>query len=122
MDSTQRRDRRGRPASFFSAVALAMGLASAPSAHAADTYNNGYISNITFSGDEVLVMLSTGVPTNCTGTPYGWMRIPPEYKSMTAFVIGLWMRGDMSSTNLTLYTGGLGGNGYCVITQIDPAN
>jgi hypothetical protein len=119
MDRNQRRARR---APFFSALALSIGIASVSSAHAADTYNSGYISNITFSGDEVLIMLSTGVPTNCTGTPYGWMRIPSALKPMIAFVIGLWMRGDMSSTSVTVYTNGLDGSGYCSIGQLDPAN
>jgi len=38
---------------------------------------------------------------------------------MTAFVIGLWMRGHAGQVNVTVYTDGLVG-GYCRITQIDP--
>jgi hypothetical protein len=47
------------------------------------------------------------------------MKIPPENKAMSAFVLGLWMRGDAAVTVVTVYTDGLV-DGYCRITQIDP--
>ena len=45
----------------------------------------------------------------------------PSFFAMTAFVLGLWMRGDASSVSVTIYTDGLV-NGYCRINQIDPPN
>ena len=65
-------------------------------------------------------MLDTGLPDNCNGSAYGWMIISGDYKPMTAFVIGLWMRGDAAQVHVTVYTDGLVG-GYCRINQIDPA-
>jgi len=89
-------------------------------AYAQPTYLSGHISNVTFAGDEVLIMLDAGLPDNCVGTSYGWMRIPAENKSMNAFVIGLWMRGDAQQIVVTVYTDGIVGS-YCRISQIDPA-
>jgi hypothetical protein len=80
---------------------------------------SGHISNVTFTGDYVMIMVDAGLPGNCAGTSWGWMKIPPENKAMNAFVIGLWMRGDAASTTVTVYTDGIP-DGYCRITQIDP--
>ena len=91
------------------------------SAQAAPTYMSGHITNVTFAQDWVMVMLDTGLPDNCAGTAYGWMKIPPEDKPMIAFVTGLWMRGDAAQVVVTVYTDGLVG-GYCRIAQIDPTN
>jgi hypothetical protein len=88
---------------------------------AAPTYMSGHIIDVTFAGEDVLIRLDTGLPDNCVGTSFGWMRIPPEYKPLSAFVIGLWMRGDEQQTQVTVYTDGLVGS-YCRISQIDPAN
>lgn len=48
------------------------------------------------------------------------MKIPVANKSMAAFVVGLWMRGDAAEIIVSVYTDGLV-DGYCRITQIDPA-
>ncbi len=87
---------------------------------AAPGYTHGHISNVTFVADYVMIMVDAGLPDNCVGTSWGWMKIPEENKSMAAFVIGLWMRGDAASTLVTVYTEGLV-DGYCRISQIDPA-
>ena len=84
------------------------------------TYVTGHINDVTFAWDAVLIRVDAGLPDNCAGTSYGWMKIPVENKSMNAFVIGLWMRGDSAQVNLTVYTDGLL-SGYCRVTQIDPA-
>jgi hypothetical protein len=105
-----------------SAAAFALTLLTSvgpAAAQTAATYVTGRISNVTFAGNEVLIMVDAGLPNNCVGTGWGWMRIPPESTPMIAFVIGLWMRGDAAQTQLTGYTGGLV-NGYCRIDQIDP--
>jgi hypothetical protein len=107
---------------LFVAAALvaALSLPMRP-AQAAPGYISGHISNVTFAGDWVMVMVDAGLPDNCAGTSWGWMKIPPENKAMSAFVIGLWMRGDAAEVIVTIYTDGLVG-GYCRITQIDPVN
>src|SRR5678816_2052929 len=68
-----------------SSLILSLAFASS-SAIAQPTYISGHINNVTFAGDQVLIMVDAGLPDNCVGTSYGWMKIPPEYKSMSAFV------------------------------------
>jgi hypothetical protein len=98
---------------FFGAVG--------PSAQAQTStgYTSGHISNVTFVDDYVMIMVDAGLPGNCAGTSWGWMKIPVASKAMAAFVVGLWMRGDAAQTTVTVYTDGLV-DGYCRITQIDP--
>jgi hypothetical protein len=99
-----------------------LGLAAGSgTALAQPTYITGHINDVTFVWDAVLIRIDAGLPDNCAGTSYGWMKIPVENKSMNAFVVGLWMRGDAQQVPMTVYTDGLVG-GYCRITQIDPAN
>jgi len=104
-------------------IVVLLGALFAPhvQAQTAPTYVSGHISNVTFAGDYVMIMVDAGLPDNCAGTPWGWMRIPPEYKPMIAFVTGLWMRGDAAQIAVSVYTDGIVG-GYCRITQIDPQN
>jgi hypothetical protein len=105
----------------FARSATAIGLAFASGAAIAQpTYVSGHINDITFAWDAVLIRVDAGLPDNCAGTSYGWMKIPVENKSMNAFVVGLWMRGDAQQVVVTVYTDGLL-NGYCRVTQIDPA-
>lgn len=90
---------------------------------AAEDSQVGYITNVTFDRSGTLIMLSAGVPDNCTGTPYGWMRIADTSKTITAFVLGLWLRGDVAQTTVSVYTAAAPSPGdFCVVTQIDPAN
>lgn len=49
-------------------------------AHAYDTYAIGHINNVTFAGDDVLVRIDAPVPTNCSSSLYGWMKIPAQQK------------------------------------------
>jgi hypothetical protein len=100
------------------AVAVLM-MGPGANAQTSPTYTSGHISNVTFAGNEILIMVDAGLPGNCIGTSWGWLRIPPENHAMNAFVIGLWMRGDASQVTVTVYTDGLVG-GYCRISQIDP--
>lgn len=114
--------RRSLRISLLVSIVVAAGVLSLTRpAHAAATYIHGRISNVTFAGDYVMIMLDAGLPENCTGSAWGWMKIPPENKPMTAFVMGLWLRGDADQVGLTVYTDGLVG-GYCRISQIDPIN
>jgi hypothetical protein len=107
------------PAIALALLALPL-LLPAPAARAESYYVLGSITGITYMDDTVLVQLSSGVPGNCAGTPYGWMRVPPSNRAMIAFVTGLWMRGDAASVTVVLYTSGIDGSGYCAITQLDP--
>jgi hypothetical protein len=103
-----------RVVAVFAALATLSATASA-----GPNYVSGHISNVVFNGDDVLIMVNAGLPDECAGAS-AWMRVPPEYKAMNAFVLGLWMRGDAAQVSVMVYTAGVVG-GYCRITQIDPA-
>ena len=117
-----RRSSQSRFRGFHVAAAMLVTCFGAVPAAFADAAVSGTISNITFAGNDVLIMTSNGVPSNCTGTPYGWMRIPSDSKPMAAFVLGLWLRGDAASTTVTVYSNGIDSSGYCTLTQLDPIN
>jgi hypothetical protein len=112
----------GSKRALLSVAILAVLGAVWPSAQAqtSTTYTSGHISNVTFADDYVMIMVDAGLPGNCAGTGWGWMKIPSTSKAMAAFVIGLWMRGDTAQTTVSVYTDGLV-DGYCRIVQIDPA-
>jgi len=100
---------------------LAACLVAAPlSIHAAPTYMSGRIVNISFAGDSIFIMLDTGLPDNCAGTPFGWMVIPSGAKAMQAFVVGLRLSGNVRDIPVAVYTSGRDNTGYCQISQIDP--
>jgi hypothetical protein len=106
--------------SFAAAVAVAL-LSQGASAQVGPTYVSGRISNITFTSGSVMFMLDTGLPANCVGSAYGWMTVPMDYKPIVTILTGIWLRGDADSTVVTAYADGLV-NGYCRISQLDPAN
>ena len=97
-------------------LAVSALMASVP-AHA-DATLTGYITRVSYAQDAVLIMLSSGVPSNCTGVSYNWLTIPAQNKAMQAFVTGLWMRGDAASKPLAVYTSGISA-GSCLVNQID---
>ena len=66
-----------------------------------------------------MIMLDTGTPDNCAGSPYGWMLIKEKNITMVNTVLHMWLNGKK---NVTIYTSGRTGNGYCVINQVDPDN
>ncbi|WP_420785331.1 hypothetical protein [Vibrio parahaemolyticus] len=83
-------------------------------------YLSGKIKNLTAIQDGILIMLDTGVPENCEGTPYGWMLIKQEYTAMSSVVLAVWAANKKSGT---VYTSGRhNGVGYCIVNQFDPAN
>jgi len=98
---------------------LAITLVSAlPSVLAAEWWLTGNLTNVTSDTGGLLVMIDSGVPGNCAGTPYGWMRIPEVNKTMVATVLMTWATGNRSAT---VYTSPPSGGGqYCVINQFDP--
>jgi hypothetical protein len=79
----------------------------------------GHITRVSYITSGVLIMLDVGPPTNCSGTPYGWMMIAAPYTAMISFVSGLWFRGDAAAKQLAVYTSGIDGTGFCQISQID---
>jgi len=85
----------------------------------ADATLTGYITRVSYAQDVILIMLSSGVPSNFTGVSYGWLTIPAQNKAMQPFVTGLWMRGDAASKPLAVYTSGLDSAGSCLVNQID---
>jgi hypothetical protein len=98
---------------------LATSVLAASSAQAADGNQTGHITRVSYATTGVLIMLDVGPPTNCTATPYGWMMIAAPYTAVISFVTGLWFRGDAAANQLTVYTSGIDGTGYCQINQID---
>lgn len=70
----------------------------------------------------VVITLDSGLPDNCSGTPFGWMWIPATSSAITAYVLGLWLSGGAPSVSLTVYTSGLSSNGFCQVTQIQPSH
>ena len=103
------------------ALLVAMVLMRPEISRAEQTYTYGHINNVTFVSDFIMIQMDSGLPGNCTGTSYGWMKIPATNGPMVAFVLGLWMRGDAASVNVVVYTDGVLGDGYCRISQMDPA-
>jgi hypothetical protein len=95
-------------------------LMCAQASHAYDTYAIGHINNVTFAGDEIFLRLDSANPGNCASSSIGWMKIPAQQKAMQSFVIGLWLRGDISQTTVVVYTNPPDTSGYCSINQIDP--
>jgi hypothetical protein len=110
----------GLKRALMGSAALLLGAISGSASGQVGPYaTTGHINDVTFAGEYVMIRIDAGVSGNCEGTPWGWMRIPVQSKSMSAFVIGLWMRGDAATTVVSVYTDGLM-DGYCRITQIDP--
>jgi hypothetical protein len=92
-------------------------LALAADAQVAGHYAYGRLTNVTSGAAGLLVMLDVGVPTNCTGTPYGWMVIPESNKTMIAVALITWQNKGSG----TVYTDGISASGYCTVNQFDPA-
>jgi len=96
-------------------------LLGSTSAHAEATYISGHISDVTFIRDAVYLRVDAGLPGNCSATSYGWIRVPPENKPISSFILALWARGDAASVVVTVYTDAVDGTGYCSVNQLDPA-
>lgn len=83
-------------------------------AEAADTSVAGYVVNMTSMPEGLLVMLDAGIPDRCEGTPYGWMIIPEENKTMVAVAMMAYMQNDRK---ITLGVNGTFFGGYCLVGQ-----
>jgi hypothetical protein len=84
---------------------------------AADTHVSGTISNISGRTDGLLIMIDPDrkVPDNCTGTPYNWMLIPEDEKTMISVALTVWTMGRGATVYTNTRT-----SGYCIVNQIDP--
>lgn len=99
-------------------AAASFTLATSLPARAAETWLQGTLSEVTTVPEGLLIRLDNGQPTQCAGTPFGWMLIPEANKTMLAMTMMLWMSGKRS---MVIYTRAYTGDGYCTITQVDPA-
>ena len=96
-------------------AALLISLTGA-TAHAGPNYLAGNITLHTTLVGGMLIMLSTGVPDNCNGTPAGWMYIPESNKTMVAMTIAAIIN---DKKYVVVYTNGYPDpSGYCVINQV----
>ena len=106
---------------FAAPIALAaVTMLSSLSANAQASYATGHITAVTSTTNGLMIMLDVAVPTNCTGTPFGWLLIPETNKTMVTLVMGLYLRDGFNSDVVTVYTGGIGSVGFCVIGQVQP--
>jgi len=80
-------------------------------------YLGGKLKNIASSSTSLSIMMDTGVPDNCSGVSYNWMRIKKEDTVMISMIMSMWLSGKKE---LTVYTTALT-NGTCYIYSIDPA-
>ncbi len=87
------------------------------SGFAASHYAGGRITNITTYPGGTLIMIDAALPDNCAGTPYGWMLVREEHKTMNSLVLTMWATGK---TKATIYTKPKTDTSYCELTQIDP--
>lgn len=94
-------------------------LLAANGVHAAEDYASGNLSNVSTLAEGIIVMVDSGVPGNCAGTPYGWLLVRKEHSTMTAMVMAMWMTGNKA---VTIYTKGMGSSGFCEVTQVDPVS
>lgn len=92
------------------------------------SYQTGHIVSMTTvdsassgANSGVLITVDSGLPDNCSGTPFGWMWIPSG-STVAAYVLGLWLESGESTVTVTVYTSGIASNGYCEVTQIQPSN
>jgi len=86
-------------------------------ASANTNYKRGTISNLTSTTSGIMIMLDTGLPTFCEGTPYGWMFIKKEHTALISTVLAAWVSGKKTGT---VYVFDRNGTGYCEINQFDP--
>lgn len=103
--------------SYLKKTAAALVLFSA-SSYAANHYLSGNIVNVTTNASGLMIMLYTGVPTNCQGTPHNWMLIKEENKTMISMALAMWASGKKAAT---VYTAGMNPGSNCEITQLDPS-
>ena len=84
---------------------------------------NAHIARVACVSTGVLIMIEGALPTNCAGTPCGWLMVGSSSTGMIAFITGLWMRGDASQMSVVVYAAGVDSMTYCQVNQVDtPGN
>jgi hypothetical protein len=104
-------------ASLRKILVAACGLMLGTPAHSESSWLAGNIVNISSGSAGLFIMLSTGVPDNCAGTPYSWMLIPESAKTMIAVTL----LARLQNWPVVVYTNGRDATGYCTINQVDPS-
>ena len=94
------------------------GLALASPASSGPSWMNGNITQISSVSNGLMIMLDSGVPDNCVGTPYGWMVIPDSAKS----IVALTLVAKIYKSPVTVYTTGRDATGYCIVNQVQPSS
>ncbi|WP_054114255.1 hypothetical protein [Marinagarivorans algicola] len=86
----------------------------------AEGHQTGKITNLTATTHGILIKLNKGLPSNCEGTPFGWMLIRQENTALISVVLATWISGQSTGT---VYTSGTANStGYCIVNQFDPDN
>jgi hypothetical protein len=85
-------------------------------AFAPASWLGGNIINVTSWPGGLMIALDTGLPDNCLGSPYGWMKIAETSKTMIAVTL----LARIQNVPVVVYTDGKDSSGYCVINQVDP--
>lgn len=99
-------------------IVVLFGLMLSLSTHAGSGHQFGKISNLTAVTGGIMIMLDSGLPDNCAGSPYGWMLIKQSNTAITSVVLATWLTGKKQGT---VYSSGReNGTGYCLVTQFDP--
>jgi hypothetical protein len=90
------------------------------SAIAGPDYQSGKIVNLTAGTYGIMIMMDSGAPENCEGTPYGWLLIKQEHTAIVSVVLAAWASGKKEGTVYTF--GQKNSTGYCLVSQFDPVN
>jgi len=94
------------------------GLALASPAFSGPNWVSGNITQITSVSIGLMIMLDSGLPDNCVGTPYGWMLIPDSAKS----IVALTLLAKIYKSPVAVYTTGRDANGNCIVNQVQPSS
>jgi hypothetical protein len=98
-------------------IAILIMVVTIGQAIAGPNYIIGNVSNYTAIPSGLLIMVDTGMPDNCAGSPYNWMIIANEDKAMLAMAL---MRISQDQMGVTVYSAGVFYSGICRLTQYDP--
>ncbi|TQV87081.1 hypothetical protein [Aliikangiella coralliicola] len=87
-----------------------------PITFAAETVQDGNVTNITSIKEGLLIILDTGKPSGCKQTS-GWMLIPEENKTMVSVALAMHLAGKKRAA---IYVDIHAPGGYCKVIQYDP--
>ena len=86
-------------------------------AFAGPNYVYGNLNGYSTVPGGLLIMVDTGIPDNCAGTPYGWMIIAEEDKAMLSVAL---MRINQDLMGVGIYSAGVFYQGFCRAIQLQP--